>query len=109
MYAVFQKGNHQYRVSEGEVVRVDLISGDDDQEIPPGTQLEFDSVLLVRDNNAATIGRPYVKGAKILAEVTEHTSDKVVVQKFRRRKRYVRRKGHRQHFTNVKINQIITV
>ncbi len=108
MYAIFQKGNHQYRVSEGEVVRLDLVSGDDGVETPVGTKLELDSVLLIRDNDKATIGRPYVKGAKILAEVTELTSEKVVVQKFRRRKRYLRRKGHRQHYTNVRINQIVT-
>lgn len=108
MYAVFQKGIHQYRVSEGEVVRLDYLTDDKGEETPIGTKLTFDQVLLVRDNITAVIGQPFVKGAKIMAEVTEHPSDKVVVQKFRRRKRYARRKGHRQHYTNVRIDQIVS-
>lgn len=108
MYAIFQKGNHQYRVSEGEVVRLDLLSDEAGAEMPVGAKLELDQVLLVRDNEKATIGQPFVKGAKVLAEVAELTSEKVVIQKFRRRKRYLRRKGHRQHYTNVKITQIVT-
>lgn len=101
MYAIFQEGSHQYRVSEGEMVTLDLHEGE------PGTKLEFPNVLLLQSNAGTKIGQPFVAGAKVLATITEHPSDKVVVQKFRRRKRYVRRKGHRQHYTNVVIDRIV--
>ncbi len=101
MYAIFQEGAHQYRVSEGELVTVELHEGE------PGSKLEFNHVLLVQSNAGTKIGQPYVAGAKIQATIVDHPSDKVVVQKFRRRKRYVRRKGHRQHYTSVTIDRIV--
>ncbi|MFT3878333.1 MAG: 50S ribosomal protein L21 [Gemmatales bacterium] len=102
MYAVFENGSHQYRVSEGEMVRVDFRDGAE-----PGQEVIFDHVLLVQSNAGTKIGRPFVAGAKIVGEVVEHTSEKLRIVKFKRRKRYRRNKGHRQHYTAVKINQIV--
>jgi large subunit ribosomal protein L21 len=102
MYAVFENGSHQYRVSEGEMVRVDYREGAE-----TGQEVVFDNVLLVQSNAGTKIGRPYLTGAKVLGEVVEHLSDKITVWKFKRRKRYRRKKGHRQHYTAVKINQIV--
>jgi large subunit ribosomal protein L21 len=102
MYAVFETGSHQYRVSEGELVRVDYREGAE-----PGQEVVFDNVLLVQSNAGTKIGRPYLTGAKVVGEIVEHQSDKIHVWKFKRRKRYRRKKGHRQHYTAVKINQIV--
>jgi large subunit ribosomal protein L21 len=102
MYAVFESGSHQYRVSEGEMVRIDHHS-----ELEPGARIEFNSVLLLQSNTGTEIGQPYVSGARIIGEVVEHPSVKLIVQKFRRRKRYKRRNGHRQPYTAVRISQIL--
>ncbi len=102
MYAVFENGSHQFRVSEGEMVRLDYRDGAE-----PGQEVVFDHVLLVQSNAGTKIGRPYLTGAKVIGEVVEHNSDKITVWKFKRRKRYRRKKGHRQHYTAVKINQIV--
>ena len=102
MYAVFENGSHQYRVSEGEMVRLDYRDGAE-----PGQEVKFENVLLVQSNAGTKIGRPFVKGATVIGEVVEHQSDKLTVWKFKRRKRYRRKKGHRQHYTAVKINQIL--
>jgi large subunit ribosomal protein L21 len=61
----------------------------------------------VQTNEGTKIGQPYVKGAKVVAEVVDHPTEKVTIGKFRRRKRYVRKVGHRQPFTAVRINQIV--
>lgn len=101
MYAVFEDGSRQYRVSEGELVRLDY------RELNPGSLLEFDKVLLISAGEGLQIGRPYVAGARIVAEVVEHPSTKLYIQHFRRRKNYRRRIGHKQLFTTVKINRIL--
>jgi large subunit ribosomal protein L21 len=102
MYAVFESGSHQYRVSEGEMVRIDFHS-----ELEPGSQIEFNQVLLLQSNTGTQIGQPYVSGARIIGEVVDHPTVKLTVQKFRRRKRYKRRNGHRQPFTAIRISQIL--
>lgn len=101
MYAVFESGSHQYRVSEGEVVRIDF-----QDDLEAGKEIVFDHVLLVQDNAGTKIGRPFVTGAKVVGEVVGHSSEKLTVYKFKKRKRYRRKKGHRQHYTQVKISQI---
>jgi large subunit ribosomal protein L21 len=101
MYAVFEDGSRQYRVSEGELVRLDF------REVELGSQLQFDKVLLVSAGEGLQIGRPYVGGARILAEVVDHPSTKLYIQHFRRRKNYRRRVGHNQPFTTVKISHIL--
>jgi large subunit ribosomal protein L21 len=103
MYAVIQTGGKQYRVEPGKTVVVEKLTGD------KGTQIVFDQVLLVSsgDGGSVTVGKPTVAGAKVTGEIVEQTrGDKLVVFKFRRRKNYVRRNGHRQDVTVVKVSEI---
>lgn len=102
MYAIFEDGSRQYRVSVGDKVRLDH------REIADGATLELDRVLLCSDGAKVTIGQPTVANAKVLGEVVGHPSEKFVIQHFRRRKNYRRLKGHRQHYVEVKITQIVT-
>jgi large subunit ribosomal protein L21 len=101
MYAVFEDGSRQYRVSEGELVRLDYREADE------GSRIEFDRVLLVQGGEGLQVGQPYVGGARVVAEVVDHPSTKLYIQHFRRRKNYRRRTGHKQPYTMVKINQIV--
>lgn len=101
MYAVFQSGGKQHRVSEGQVVRLEKL------EIAVGEKVEFDSVLMVVNGEDVKIGAPVVSGAKVVAEVVEQgRGDKVKIVKFRRRKHSRKQQGHRQWFTAVKITGI---
>jgi large subunit ribosomal protein L21 len=103
MYAVIQTGGKQYRVEPGMTVVVEKLAGE------KGGQVVFDQVLLVSSGDGAnvTIGKPVVANAKVTGEIVEQgRGDKLVVFKFRRRKNYVRRNGHRQDYTAVKINAI---
>ncbi|MEX0745959.1 MAG: 50S ribosomal protein L21 [Phycisphaeraceae bacterium] len=106
MYAVIEDSGTQIRVSEGDVIRVDL------RDLPEATgevpSLTFDRVLLIGGEGVETrIGAPHVSGATVSADVVnEDVSDKVEVIKFKRRKNYRRRKGHRQHYLQVKITSI---
>ena len=101
MYAVFEDGSHQYRVQEGDVVKVDYRAA----EI--GASLEFNRVLLCHTDADVKIGQPVIEGARVVAEVVNHPSTKLYIQHFRRRKNYRRLKGHRQPYTSVKINKIV--
>jgi large subunit ribosomal protein L21 len=101
MFAVFKSGGKQHRVSEGEVVRLELIDAE------PGSSLTFDEVLLVAEGDNVTVGAPYVAGGSVTAEVVGHDRhDKIRIIKFRRRKHYMRRAGHRQWYTDVRITGI---
>lgn len=101
IYAIFEDGSRQYMVEEGDVVRVDQ------REVGAGNQVEFDRVLLFQTGEEARIGQPLVEGAKVVAEVVDHPSVKTYIQKFRRRKNYRRLRGHRQHFTRVRILELV--
>jgi large subunit ribosomal protein L21 len=101
MYAVFEDGSRQYRVSEGDVVRLDYRAGE------VGTRLELGRVLLYQSGDDTRIGQPVVDGMRIVAEVVDHPSTKVYVQHFRRRKNYRRFRGHRQPYTAVQIRSIL--
>jgi large subunit ribosomal protein L21 len=101
MYAVFEDGSRQYKVSEGDKVKVDY------RDAEVGTQLEFPRVLLYAGGETVHIGQPTVAGARIVAEVVEHPSTKTYVQHFRRRKNYRRLRGHRQPYTQVQIRNIL--
>ena len=101
MFAVFEDGSRQYRVSEGERVTVDY------RQAEKGTKLEFPRVLLYQSGDDLRIGQPLVEGARILGEVVDQTSIKVYVQKYRRRKHYRRLRGHRQPYTEVQIRYIL--
>lgn len=103
MYAVIQTGGKQYRVEPDQTVLVEKLAGN------AGDKIVFDEVLLVSSGDGAnvTVGKPTVSGAKVTAEIVEHTlGEKLTVFKFRLRKNYVRRNGHRQELTRVKIAAI---
>ena len=101
MYAVIAAGGKQHRVEEGEVVRLEKI------EVATGESIDFDQVLLVANGDDIKIGAPVVEGAKVTAEVVSHgRADKVKIIKFRRRKHSMKRQGHRQWYTEVKITGI---
>ncbi|MDR9438971.1 MULTISPECIES: 50S ribosomal protein L21 [Halomonas] len=101
MYAVIKSGGKQYRVQEGQTLKLEKL------EVPTGDTIEFDEVLLVGNDEDVTVGAPLVDGAKVAAEVVSHgRGDKVTIIKFRRRKHSMKRQGHRQWFTEVKITGI---
>jgi len=101
MFAVFEDGSHQYRVQQGDVVKVDF------READVGANVEFEKVLLCQTDADLKIGQPLVAGARIKGEIVDHPSEKIYIQHFRRRKNYRRLKGHRQWYTSVKITEII--
>ncbi|HET7201978.1 MAG TPA: 50S ribosomal protein L21 [Steroidobacteraceae bacterium] len=101
MYAVIATGGKQYRVAEGDVVRIEKLAAD------LGATVEFDKVLLVGNGSDVKIGAPHVAGSKVSGVVHKHgKGDKKVIVKFRRRKHYMRQGTHRQFFTDVKITGI---
>ncbi|MCK0770084.1 MULTISPECIES: 50S ribosomal protein L21 [Chromohalobacter] len=101
MYAVIKSGGKQYRVQEGQTLKLEKL------EVATGETLELDQVLLVADDDDVKVGAPLVEGAKVTAEVVSHgRGEKVQIIKFRRRKHQMRRQGHRQWFTEVKITGI---
>jgi large subunit ribosomal protein L21 len=101
MYAVFEDGSRQYRVQEGDVVKVDY------RDVQVGANIEFNRVLMLQQDTATQIGQPTVNGARVVGEVVDFPSTKVYVQHFKRRKNYRRFKGHRQPYTSVRIRQIV--
>ncbi|AJD47056.1 50S ribosomal protein L21 [Alcanivorax sp. S71-1-4] len=101
MYAVIKTGGKQYRVEEGDLLRIEKI------EAGEGETLEFGEVLLVANGDSITVGQPLVSGAKVTAEVvSQGRHKKIKIVKFRRRKHYRKQQGHRQWFTEVKITGI---
>jgi large subunit ribosomal protein L21 len=101
MYAIFESGGKQHRVVEGETLKLEKI------EVATGEKVEFDKVYLVANGSDVKIGAPVVAGATVTAEVISHgRGDKVKIIKFRRRKHSMKRQGHRQWFTEVKITGI---
>ena len=101
MYAVIQAGGKQYRVAEGDTLKVEKMSADQ------GASVEIDRVLMIADGTDIQVGRPYVEGGKVTATVKGHgRGKKVTIVKFRRRKQYLKRQGHRQWFTELEITGI---
>lgn len=101
MFAVVQCKGFQYRVAPEDRVRIPLTEGE------PGSTLVLDQVLLVRDGDALKIGTPVLAGARVEAEVVSHgRGKKIIVGKFKKRKGYRRRNGHRQDFTEIRIRSI---
>ena len=101
MYAVIKTGGKQYRVSEGDVLRVEKLP----QE--KGAAIEFDEVLMVKTDKDVKIGTPLVDGGKVTASVEGHgRGEKVEILKFRRRKHHMKRMGHRQDYTEIKVTGI---
>ena len=98
--AIIRNGGQQFRVSAGDVLHLASIQGDAGQDVV------FDEVLALL-GDSTTLGQPLVKGAKVTAQIVRHLrGEKLIVFKFRRRKRYKRKNGHRQNFTEVKITGI---
>jgi large subunit ribosomal protein L21 len=105
-FAVIFTGGKQYKVSDGSVVSIEKIKAKG-IEYKKGDKLSFDKVLLVDDGKDTTIGTPYIKGAKVDAEIIEiGRSRKVMVVKYKQKSRYLKRNGHRQPFFKVKITSI---
>ncbi|WP_373507351.1 50S ribosomal protein L21 [Thiocapsa sp.] len=101
MYAVIQAGGKQYRVSEGDTVKVEKMVADE------GATVDFDQVLMVANGDEVKVGKPYVEGGKVSATVEGHgRAKKVMIVKFRRRKHHLKRQGHRQWYTALKITAI---
>ncbi len=101
MYAVIATGGKQYRVAKGDTLQIEKL---DDEA---GSSVEFDQVLLIADSTSANIGTPYINGAKVTAEIVNQAKgEKINIIKFRRRKHYMRKQGHRQYITEVKIKDI---
>ncbi|MCO4321523.1 50S ribosomal protein L21 [Aliidiomarina quisquiliarum] len=101
MYAVFQSGGKQHRVTEGQTVRLEKL------EVATGDTVEFENVLMLSDGDKVTIGAPFVAGGKVTAEVVSHgRGDKIKIVKFRRRKHSRTQMGHRQWYTEVKITSV---
>lgn len=101
MYAIIATGGKQYRVAEGDLVRIEKL------EAEVGATVDFDQVLMVGSGEDVRIGAPVVSGSRVTATVESHgRGDKVRIIKFRRRKHHMKRMGHRQYFTAVRITGI---
>jgi len=101
MYAVIQTGGKQYRVSEGDTVKVEKLGADE------GASVDLDKVLMVANGEDIKIGTPYVEGGKVTATVKSHgRGKKVNIIKFKRRKHHMKRQGHRQWYTELEITGI---
>lgn len=100
-YAIIRTGGKQYRVTAGQSLRVPTLLGE------AGSTVEFNEVLLGSDGTNVRTGVPTLSGAKVTAQIVKHgKDDKIIVFKFKRRKNYARKQGHRQGFTEVRITDI---
>jgi large subunit ribosomal protein L21 len=103
-YAVIRTGGKQYRVTSGELLRIESLKGD------VGSQVEFSDVLLTSNEGTVQVGTPLVAGASVSAQIVEHGKErKIIVFKKKRRQGYRRKRGHRQHFTAVLVQNINSV
>ena len=101
MYAVIKTGGKQYRVAEGDLLRVERIKGE------VGEAVEFDEVLMIVNGERVEIGRPILSDFKVVGEIVEQgKGKKIIVFKSKRRKGYRKKKGHRQQYTALKIKEI---
>jgi len=102
MYAVFRTGGKQFRVEPGMRVRIPSLDVDE------GSSVEFDEVLLAGDGEEISVGTPVVEGAKVTAEGLRHGRDrKIIVFKRKRRKGYRKKQGHRQKFTEIRVDDVV--
>jgi large subunit ribosomal protein L21 len=102
VYAIIQTGGHQYRVAPGDTIEVERI------DAQPGSDVELGEVLLVSGDNGVQIGTPFVGGAKVVARVVGPAKgEKLIVFKFKAKKRYRRKTGHRQGLTRLSIKEIV--
>ena len=100
-YAIIRTGGKQFRVEPGQTIRIPSLVGE------AGGAVEFNEILLGSDGSNVRTGVPTLRGAKVTGEIVKHgLGDKIVVFKFKRRKNYAKKQGHRQGFTEVRINDI---
>lgn len=101
MYAIIETGGKQFKVAEGDVLKVELLHAE------VGETVEIDKVLLVNKDGQLTVGKPYVEGAKVTLKVEENgKGKKIVVFKYKAKKNYRKKKGHRQPYTKVTVEKI---
>lgn len=101
MYAVVATGGKQYRVEAGQILQVEKLAGD------VGSEITFDQVLMLGSGEDVQVGQPVVQGATVKGHIVEQGKNKkIIVFKYKRRKRYRRKQGHRQMYTAVKIDAI---
>ncbi len=101
MFAIVETGSKQYRVAPGDVIQVEKLP------VEEGAQVELDRVLCLAQNEDVRVGTPYLEGVKVKAQVLRHGKGrKIIVMKYKKRKNYRRKKGHRQLFTELKITEI---
>ncbi len=101
MYAVIVTGGKQYRVAQGDTLRIEKL------DVAEGDSIDFDKVLMVADGDDIKVGAPYLDGGKVSAQIKAHgRGKKVEILKFHRRKHHMKRQGHRQAYTEVEITGI---
>ena len=101
MYAVIETGGKQYRVTEGQSIKVEKLDAE------AGASIDLDKVLMVANGEDIKVGAPYLQGGKVTATVKSHgRGKKIRIIKFRRRKHYQKEQGHRQHYTELQITGI---
>ena len=102
MYAIVESGGKQYRVEPGVILALERISGE------VGSRVELDRVLMVSDGTEVRVGHPTVSGARVVSEILAQTrGEKIDVFKFKKRKKYRKKTGHRQELTRVRIAEIV--
>jgi len=101
VYAVIKTGGKQYKLAQGDVVRVEKLDAEE------GASVELDKVLMIADGDSINVGTPYVDGSKVSATVKSHgRAKKVEIMKFRRRKHHQKKTGHRQYYTEIEVTGI---
>ena len=101
MYAVIKTGGKQYKVSEGDQLNIEKLTGE------PGSEVIFNEVLMVSSDGTIKIGAPHVEGAQVIGEIVNETrGPKITIFKMKRRKGFRKKTGHRQDLTNLKIKKI---
>jgi large subunit ribosomal protein L21 len=102
VYAIVQSGGKQYRVEPGAILALERLPGE------VGSRVELDQVLLVSDGSRIQVGHPLVAGARVVSEIVAQTrGEKIDVFKFKKRKKYRRKQGHRQELTRLRIAEIL--
>lgn len=103
MYAVIVSGGKQFRVSEEEIIKLEQL------DMAVGGTVKFDKVLMIGQGETVQVGAPYLEGATVTAEILAHgRAKKIKILKFKRRKHHMKRMGHRQNYTQVKISKIVS-
>lgn len=101
MYAVIKTGGKQYRVAQGETLKIESVAGD------VGSAIVLDKVLMVGNGDKVNVGKPMISGASVKATIVSHgRHDKVKIFKMKRRKHYQKHQGHRQNYTEIRIDGI---